>query len=684
MYDPLGLSIGTTNLVAVRSGKPPVSRRAVLTLFPDRAPELGVPEEDSDADDTGTLMTGFVERVGVSKPLKSADGSTHDPSLLLVEALDALINETGGEVATSNITMAVPAHWGSDALRGMQAALNTHADFVHGGIAPRLVPDSVAALTALNADSRLPAKGVVALLDFGGSGTSITLADAASDFTPITDTLRYEDFSGDLVDQALMVHALDNASHGDGIDPASTAVVGQFAGLREECRQAKERLSTEKTTELSLDLLGQHTSLTLSRDELDDLIDERLDGLFEAFDDMLRRNRIRSKDLAAVAMAGGTAKIPLVAQRLSMHTRSSVITAVQPALATAVGAVKLSARQPIAGQVGEPEETTMATLVGASTGGFATSTSGLATTGRFIAPTGAFSSSTGTFDIPTAGALFDDPSERLTELAWSQADDSGDEPVLYTGEPYDIDDNRATPSQLLHVPRYEPLDPIRTRGRRLPQLFLGLAALVSMVAVGGVAFTLTSSDRAPTLPSSTTNAPPPPPLSTQIPSSSVAPPPPPSSEAPPPPPSSEAPPPPPPPAPVPAPAPVETYVPPPPPRPAPKATTTVPQPTTTTPAATTPSSAPPPPPPPPPPTSTAPAMTTTYLNLPFVPVPIPVQVPEGQGGANQQPQNQYPQNQYPQQNPYQQSPYQQNPYQQSPYGGGGYGGGGYGGGGYGY
>ncbi len=209
MYDPLGLSIGTTNLVAVRNGNPPVSRRAVLTLFPDRAPELGVPVDDPDAEDTGTLMTGFVERVGGSKPVKSADGSSHDPSLLLVEALDALIAETGGEAATSNITMAVPAHWGAEALRGMQAALNTHADFVHGGIAPRLVPDSVAALTALNSDSRLPGKGVVALLDFGGGGTSITLADAASDFTPIADTLRYEDFSGDLVDQALMVHALE-------------------------------------------------------------------------------------------------------------------------------------------------------------------------------------------------------------------------------------------------------------------------------------------------------------------------------------------------------------------------------------------------------------------------------------------------------------------------------------------
>src|SRR6201996_5474827 len=238
MYDPLGVSIGTSNLVAVRSGNPPVSRRAVLTLFPDRAPELGAPTENTEVADTGTLMAGFVERVGKSTSLKPADHASHDPGLLLVEALDALITATDGQASTSNITMAVPGHWGPGALRVLQDALTTHAGFVHGGVSPRLVQDSVAALTALNSDSRLPAEGVVALLDFGGSGTSITLADAASGFTPIADTLRFTEFSGDLVDQALMVHALDSAGHSNSVDPADTAVVGQFAGLREECRLA--------------------------------------------------------------------------------------------------------------------------------------------------------------------------------------------------------------------------------------------------------------------------------------------------------------------------------------------------------------------------------------------------------------------------------------------------------------
>ena len=682
MYDPLGLSIGTTNLAAVRSGHPPVTRRAVLTLFPDRAPELGVPVDNPDAADTGTLMAGFVERIGGSKGLMSADGSTHDPALLLVEALDALISATGGKVSTSNITMAVPAYWGAEAMRGLQEALSTHAGFVRSGVAPRLVSDSVAALTALNSDSRLPGNGVIALFDFGGSGTSITLADAAAGFTPIAETLRYSEFSGDIVDQALMVHALDNVGHTDGADPASTAVVGQFASLREDCRLAKERLSTEKATGLVVELPGQRASVEVSRAELDGLIEDRLDGLFSAFDDLLRRNRIRMKDLAGVAMAGGVAKIPLVAQRLSVHTKATVVTAVRPGLAVAAGAVMISARQPIEEQKEEElEESTMAALAGVATGSFATAAGSFATSGTFAAPTGSLGTPTGTFGVPTGGAFFNEnPSETMHQLAWSEADDSTSEPIVYTGEPYDDDDNRATPSQLLQLPKFEPFD-VQQRGNRLPQLFLGLAALVSMVAIGGVAFSLTSStDRVPTLPSSTTAVPPPPPLSSQLPSPSPLPSPPPTSEAPPPPPpspepsvappppTSEAPPPPPPP-PV-----TQTYEPPPTTRA--RATTTTPQPATTTPeATTTPSTTPPPPPP----TSTTPSevMTTTYLKLPFVPVPIPIQVPQGQGGATQQPDSPYqPQNPYQQQSPYMpQNPYQpQSPYMpQNPYMNPGYG-----------
>ena len=53
MSDSLGLSIGVTNLVAARIGRAPVMRRSVLTLFNDRAPEVGVPGENPNLNQPG-------------------------------------------------------------------------------------------------------------------------------------------------------------------------------------------------------------------------------------------------------------------------------------------------------------------------------------------------------------------------------------------------------------------------------------------------------------------------------------------------------------------------------------------------------------------------------------------------------------------------------------------------------
>ncbi|MGO9927294.1 MAG: hypothetical protein ACLPLP_14570, partial [Mycobacterium sp.] len=95
MYDPLGLSIGTTNLVAAFNGSPPVSRRAVLTLYPHCAPKIGLLTENLNLNEPGVLMRGFVERIGDSVALVSPDGSAHDPDLLTVEALDAMVLAAG-------------------------------------------------------------------------------------------------------------------------------------------------------------------------------------------------------------------------------------------------------------------------------------------------------------------------------------------------------------------------------------------------------------------------------------------------------------------------------------------------------------------------------------------------------------------------------------------------------------
>jgi len=638
MYDPLGLSIGTTNLVAARDGSPPLARRAVLTLYPHCAPKIGVCAEDSGFIEPGMPMSGFVERVGDSVALVSGDGSSHDPDLLMVEALDAMVVAAGADSSSSEIAIAVPAHWKPAKIQALRNGLRTHVGFVRSGMAPRLVSDAVAALTAANAELDLPEEGVFGLLDFGGGGTSATLLEAVNggtDFEPICATMRCTDFSGDEIDQALLLRVFEELGHGSGIDPDSTAGVGQLGELRDQCRAAKERLSTDTVTELAGVLGRRRCSMTVTRRQLDDLIQDRLNSFLYAVDDMLRRNKKTWTDLAGVVTVGGGASIPLVTERLSRHSRTPVPTVSQPALAAATGGLALASRG---------EKLDMRTR---------------SSIGLFTASAGS-----GAIETPAGDVLvIDHDAMTDRELAWSQTE-WGEVPVSYAEHSYD-DGGASGWSMRLNVID-APREPAWRR-LRFSQFIVGLCALVAMTAIGGVAYTLTGIEnrQAPVVPTVAPRPAPPPPSAVPT----VVPPPP--SAAPVPTvasiPSTEPPPPPPPPPSQPPPPPVvvTTAAPPP-----PLVTHTAPPPPpVTTVMTTTPPPPPPPsdttttPPPPPTTTSTTVPMTTEWIHVPLLPVPIPVPVPKSQAPANPAPQ--YPQ--YPQQYPqYPQYPggggYGQNPY----------------------
>ncbi|MGB5150798.1 MAG: Hsp70 family protein, partial [Mycobacterium sp.] len=331
MSDALGLSVGMTNLVAARNGRPPVTRRSVLTLFTDRAPEVGVPSENPKLSQPGLVLGGFVDRVGDPVPLVASDGSSHRGDQVLAEALDAMTRTVGGG---NPITIAVPAHWAPSVVAALQTALRNKPGLASAAV----VPDSVAALAGLRAAGGLPPQGVVALCDFGGSGTSVTLTDAGAQFAPIGATLRYPDFSGEQIDQALLNHVLTGIADAGDADPAGTVAVGSLGRLRDECRRAKERLSAETATVLPAELPGFSADVRVTRAELDQLIDQPLGGLLGAIEELLQHNGIAPGRLSAVATVGGGAAIPLVTQRLSERLQVPVITAPQAAASAAAGA----------------------------------------------------------------------------------------------------------------------------------------------------------------------------------------------------------------------------------------------------------------------------------------------------------------------------------------------------------
>jgi hypothetical protein len=341
MSDSLGLSIGMTNLVAARIGRAPVMRRSVLTLFNDRAPEVGVPGENPNVENRGLVLSGFVERVGDPVPLVAADGSPHRGERVLVEALDAMARTVGGGAP---IAIAVPAHWGPGTVGALRGALRATPSLAPNGVPAALVPDSVAALAALQTAPGLPASGIVALVDLGGSGTSITLADAGSNLDQIGETVRYPEFSGDQIDQALLNHVVAGIAEANNADPTGTLGLGSLARLRDEARQAKERLSAETATVVPAELPGFNSDVRVTRSELESLMSEPLAGLLTTIEETLQRNNIAAANVSAVATVGGGANIPLVTQQLSERLRAPVVTTPQSQFNVAAGAALVADR----------------------------------------------------------------------------------------------------------------------------------------------------------------------------------------------------------------------------------------------------------------------------------------------------------------------------------------------------
>jgi actin-like ATPase involved in cell morphogenesis len=340
----LGLSVGATNLAAVTVERA-VTRKPVLTLYRQRPPEVGVPSENPMLNEPGLVITDFVDRVGELDGIVAADGTTHRSETLIADALRALAyTAMDGRALPDAVTVTHPAHWGPRAVEALRLALSRVSEWSRGRLA--LLPDSTAALIALQTNPGIPSNRIIAVCDFGGTGSTLTVIDTANGYQAVAPAVRHTEFSGDLIDQALLTHVVADLSSAASFDTPATAAIGSLTRLRSACRQAKEQLSSTIATTLTVDVPGYRGEIRVTRGELDDAIRQPLDGLITVFQETLQRNGIRAADIAAIASVGGGANISTITTTLSEHLGVPVITAPRPHLTAAIGAALRAARGP--------------------------------------------------------------------------------------------------------------------------------------------------------------------------------------------------------------------------------------------------------------------------------------------------------------------------------------------------
>ena len=324
----------------------------------------------------------------------------------------------------------------------------------------------------------MPTRGVIALCDFGGTGTNITLVDAANGFAPIGPTVRHTDLSGDLIDQALLTHVINDLSAAGTIDLSGTSAIGSLSRLRAQCRGAKERLSTAAVTSLVAELPGHRSELRLTRNELDEAIRAPLADFVGVVQETVERNGIQAADLVAVASVGGGARIPIITTTLSEHFRVPVITTGQPELTAAIGGGLRAAR----GTVDE------------------------GATSMAAAPGVAAAAAAATAMAPGVDPQDAPVSSTFGALAWSDADDVPDvaptDPYEYGGEANGGVTDARPQMQFDHEQQYEH-EAAPLPWYRKPATILGAGVVVVLAALAAAVLFVMRDDSTPT-PASTT------------------------------------------------------------------------------------------------------------------------------------------------------------------------------------
>ena len=281
----------------------------------------------------------FKRRFGDAAPMVLGGTRTSAEALttaLLREVL-ARVEQVEGQ-PPSRVTLTHPAAWGPfrlDKLRAVAAEAGIeHLD---------LLAEPVAA--ALGNADRLTDGSQVVVYDLGG-GTFDAAVVSVGEHRIVGSPEGVERLGGIDIDALVMAH-VDDATGGmvGDADISDPDVRSGLARLADDCRIAKEALSADSETDINVSLPEVHTSVRLTRAELEGMVRPRLDDSLAALDRTVASAGASWNDIATVLLVGGSSRIPLVAQVVREHTGRPVATATNPHLAIALGAARFAAAQ---------------------------------------------------------------------------------------------------------------------------------------------------------------------------------------------------------------------------------------------------------------------------------------------------------------------------------------------------
>jgi molecular chaperone DnaK (HSP70)/Tol biopolymer transport system component len=285
----------------------------------------------------------FKRRLGDTAPFLLASTPYGAETLVghvLRHVLDRVRQEQGGDPAVLVVTH--PANWGPYKRDLLLEAIR-FADPRGAGVMLLSEPEAAAFYYATQ--EKLEPGEVVAVYDLGG-GTfdAAVLRRTELGFEFLGPPGGIERLGGIDFDQAVFAH-VDGVLGGRlaGADTADPAVFQAVAGVRDDARAAKEALSADTETSISVGLPGEPTRVRLTRAELEDALRPRLRDTVDALERVVAAAGLTFADVTRVLLVGGSSRTPLVAELVGERTGRPVTSDAQPKFAVALGAAAAGA-----------------------------------------------------------------------------------------------------------------------------------------------------------------------------------------------------------------------------------------------------------------------------------------------------------------------------------------------------
>jgi molecular chaperone DnaK len=202
-------------------------------------------------------------------------------------------------------------------------------------------PEAVATHYAKARD--LPDGAVVAVYDLGGAAFEAAVLGVRPSGVEILGRPEgFERISGAAFDEAV-IDLVVGSSLGklDELDMRDPATVAGLARLRQDCVVAKETLSSDTEAVVPVLLPGRHLEVVVSRSGFEELVRARIDATVASLSRVLGSAGVTPDELSALLLVGGSARIPLVAQRVSESVGHPVTLHAHGKHAAALGAARL-------------------------------------------------------------------------------------------------------------------------------------------------------------------------------------------------------------------------------------------------------------------------------------------------------------------------------------------------------